>query len=390
MNRENFIINCCTGCGLCHSTMSTTIKYDEKGFIIPQIDSNTQYEKICPVFYYMNKNKDFKLWGNYIDVYEGYSTDEYIRYSASSGGALTALSMYLLESGTVNGIIHTGISKENPIKTVTYVSRSREEVISHMGSRYSISAPLMDIVSLLRPDEKYAFIGKPCDITALKQYCRNIKDLGNTIVFTMSFFCAGMPSNRANKELLASLGCDISNLSSLQYRGNGWPGYTTAVDKNGRQYKMTYQKAWGSYLGRDIKKICRYCMDGIGESADIACADFWYLDKNDNPDFSEHNGRNIIFARNDKANLVLQSAAKLGFLNIANRNDIMNHFEMYQPNHFTRRVTMKYQLLALKIFGRFAPKYSRRYLNQANKFSNIKINYKIFIGTIKRILQGKL
>lgn len=390
MKREDFIINSCTGCGLCHSMMNTYLKEDDKGFLTPQINSNIKFEKLCPAFYYMEAGKNFKLWGDYVNVYKGYSTDTYIRYSASSGGALTALSLYLLDSGVVNGIIQTGVSEENPVKTVTYVSRSREEVLSHMGSRYSISSPLIDIASLLRPGEKYVFIGKPCDVTALKQYCRNFHDLGNAIIFTMSFYCAGMPSNTANEEMIKALGCDLDNLNSIQYRGNGWPGFATAIDKHGVQHKMSYQKAWGSFLGRDIKKICRYCMDGIGESADIACADFWHLDQNGRPDFSEHNGRNIIFARNEKADQIIQKAAKSGLIYVEKCNDVMNHFEQYQPNHFTRRVTMKYQLLALKMFGRFAPRYNQQFLNQANKFSNTRLNYKIFSGTIKRILQGKL
>ena len=48
-------------------------------------------------------------------------------------------------------------------------------------------------------------------------------------------------------------------------------------------------------------------MDGTGELADIVCADFWQLDNNNHPDFSEHEGRNIIIARNELGKQLLDA-----------------------------------------------------------------------------------
>ena len=92
------------------------------------------------------------------------------------------------------------------------------------------------------------------------------------------------------------MGCD-GKIKSLRYRGDGWPGYATATQYDGKVFKMDYNTSWGQILGRDIMKMCRFCLDGIGEMADISCCDAWYLTNDNKPDFSEADGRNAVFCR---------------------------------------------------------------------------------------------
>lgn len=389
MRKEQYIKSCCTGCGLCHSVNGAKMIRDEKGFMRPQNIRGGVLETLCPTYLYMNGDHSFSIWGKYISVFEGFSTDENIRYKASSGGALTAISIYLLESGIVDGIIHTGVSDTDPMGTQTYVSMSTDDIITHMGSRYSVSSPLMDFLQIIQPGKNYAFVGKPCDVAALKRYMDSNPEIANQIKLTLSFFCAGVPSASVNEELLEKMGGQKNTLKSFQYRGNGWPGYTTALDIDGTEHKMSYQEAWGKYLGRDVNKICRYCMDGIGEFADVVCADLWYL-KDGIPDFSEHQGRNIIFCRSEEGFKTIQEANQAGYLTISDCSDIMPEFNKYQPYQFSRRVTMKSRLQALKLFFRFAPRYDKKLLNEANAYSTHNMNWNIFKGTVKRILQGKL
>lgn len=380
----------CIGCGLCHSMYGTELKKNEDGYMIPT-SNLSDLASLCPNAFY-ERQENFELWGKWENVYAGYSTDPQIRYAASSGGVLTALSIYFIENHVVDGIIHTGVDLLKPQSTQTFVSRTKEDVLSHMGSRYCVSSPLYDVLDILGKDstKKYAFIGRPCDVTALKIGMNTNDQLKSQIVFTMSFFCAGIPSDTINKELLQVLGCPEDELKSFQYRGNGWPGYTTAVDKQGKKYQISYQKAWGDYLGRHVKKICRYCMDGIGEVADISAADLWYLDEHKKPDFSEHDGRNILFARTPEADAYLRDVAQKGYLELEDFITQMDDFYLYQPHQFMRRTTMKYRLLPLRFFGKYAPKYSRKRLNEASTYATKAQNWSTLKGTIKRILQGKV
>ena len=214
--------------------------------------------------------------------------------------------------------------------------------------------------------------------------------IANQVIITLAFFCAGVPSRYANEELLHKMGSNKEQLKSFQYRGNGWPGFATAIDLDGLEHRMSYQDAWGKYLGRDVNRICRYCMDGIGEFADVACADLWYLDNEGNPDFSEHDGRSIIFCRNSVGLSVVQDATRKKYLHVEDCSHLIPVFMNYQPYHYSRRITMKYKLIALGLFRHFAPKYNKSILNQASAYSNNKLNWSVFKGTVKRIIQGKL
>ena len=55
-------------------------------------------------------------------------------------------------------------------------------------------------------NKKYAFIGKPCDVTVLKNFQKLNPIIAEVIPITMSFFCAGLPSIDAQKKLLEEMG----------------------------------------------------------------------------------------------------------------------------------------------------------------------------------------
>ncbi len=82
-------------------------------------------------------------------------------------------------------------------------------------------------------------------------------------------------------------------------------------------------------------------MDGTGELADIVCADFWQLDNNNHPDFSEHEGRNIIIARNELGKQLLDATVKSGRINIEEdfTTKIDSEFYLYQPAQLKRKGT---------------------------------------------------
>lgn len=89
------------------------------------------------------------IWGRKKSVYLGWAKDPVIREKASSGGIITAVCCYLLESGLVDAVIHTKASGKIPYATETVVSVTVEDVLACMGSRYSVSAPLKIFCRLL-------------------------------------------------------------------------------------------------------------------------------------------------------------------------------------------------------------------------------------------------
>ena len=383
----------CIGCGLCHSELHTEMQTDSKGFLKPVFKMTEEEEaflqKVCPsTGCQIDYLESSSIWGRKMGVYAGFSADPQIREKASSGGMLTALAIFLLESHKVDAIVQVRKTESDPTETECCICQTTEEVKLCCGSRYAISSPWLNLSSQIQPDKTYAAIGKPCDIAALRNLRENCGKYEN-ILYLLSFFCAGLPSADANNRLLSSLGCPKDSCVDLTYRGNGWPGKATAVDRNGNLYRMDYAAAWGGILGRDIHPYCRVCIDGIGEAADLSCGDGWYISPEGKVDFSEREGRNVVFSRTKTGEALLQEAAAAGAV-VLHPWESLSDLEIIQNYQFTRRSTMWEKIIAYKLFLRKTPRYPGKIMTMYGKHGSFKVKFRVFAGTAKRILKKKL
>ena len=155
-------------------------------------------------------------------------------------------------------------------------------------------------------------------------------------------------------------------------------------------YQMDYNTSWGTILGRDIMKGCRFCLDGIGEMADISCGDAWYLTADGKPDFRENKGRNIVFARTEKGYEILESAKLHGAVVLQETDEKEAHLNQIQKYQYERKATMGAKILAVRLAFHPAPKYSLRMLVQWKNNVSSKKRWQIFRGTLKRVIQGKI
>lgn len=380
----------CVGCGLCQSMKKGCVEEDKKGFYHP-VDGDEQWMKRICVAYGAHQNylDSSDVWGKHIKVNYGWSLDNKIRKNASSGGVITSLCCYLLEYKKVDAIIHVCENKLSPTETETCISESIEEICERAGSRYSISSPL-NIIGKLDSSKVYAFVGKPCDVDILRNYARLNPNIDRMIPYMISFFCMGVPSKTAQSKLLRALNCPSNDCVSLRYRGDGWPGYATAVDSTGKRYKMDYDSSWGNILGRDLMPMCRWCLNGLGESADISMGDAWYLDSMNKPIFAENEGRNVIFSRTEKGLEILKEAVEKNYIHVDEECNYKNDLKYMQYAQYDRRVTMLSRIVALKMLFVTAPKYKVVRLVGYAKEGSIKKQYSSFKGTVKRVLLKKL
>ena len=390
MDIIRFCSEYCVGCGICKSERNIEMMENKKGYLHPVFQGNEDVflQSVCPIMEsYSDGEREDLVWGKIKGAFAAHAADAKIRKTASSGGVLTALALFLLETKKVDGILQVCVDPEHPTETICRVSRTREQILECCGSRYSISSPWLNLSDQIEEGMRYAAIGKPCDIMALRRLKENEK-LYDEILYLLSFFCAGLPSKDANQQLLMQLDCKMEDCASLCYRGNGWPGYATAIDRDGGIHTMEYSKAWGGILGRDVHPYCRLCFDGIGEAADIVCGDGWYI-KDGEPDFSEGEGRNIVFARNMSGLKLMQEAETAGYLQME-KWQALSDLQIIQKYQYTRKTTMRAKLLGYRICGRTVPFYSRSLLRKLSKQANGKQKMKIFLGTVRRIVQKKI
>ena len=139
----------CLGCGLCSSDVGNDklqMVEQEDGFLIPvpqkgfdgEISSLDRYcpgTTICQNRPLHSNNEN--MYGPLLDIKVAYANDPTIRFRGSSGGCLTAILCALIEQKKVDGVLQAGPSKEDPTKTESYFSKSVEEIITNVGSRYA-------------------------------------------------------------------------------------------------------------------------------------------------------------------------------------------------------------------------------------------------------------
>src|SRR6056297_2092866 len=100
----------CAGCGLCEAFGNKMI-IDHNGYLRPgditfkNKNDESIIESVCPGYltYVKKTNENISyhrdsVWGDYIKIYKAYSSDSEIRYKGSSGGVITSLLKYALES----------------------------------------------------------------------------------------------------------------------------------------------------------------------------------------------------------------------------------------------------------------------------------------------------
>lgn len=249
------------------------------------------------------------VWGPVVAARLGWSTDPELRQNASSGGGLSGLLVHLLTSGEIDYVVQTAVAPNSPVRNALAISTGRDDVFHAAGSRYAPSSPLENIAECLEQPGRFAFVGKPCDVAGLRQLARIDPRVNEKVAYMLAFMCAGVPSYRGTSALLKAMGVtDESEVVSFRFRGDGWPGYATAELADGTRFSMDYENSWGGILNRHLQFRCKICPDGIGEFADIVCADGWHYDEAGNPLFGEQDGRSIVLSRTAKGEALLGRA----------------------------------------------------------------------------------
>lgn len=328
------------------------------------------------------------LWGPVLSVETGYAVDPAIRYVGSSGGVLTGLLAYLLETEAIDFVVHTGMDPARPLGNATKVSRTRADVLAGAGSRYAPSSPLADLDDHLAKGRPFAFVGKPCDIATLRRMAKRDARIDRLVPYKLAFFCAGVPSLKGAQEVLRVLGVAEEEVIQFAYRGQGWPGLTRATRRDGSEETMDYNSSWGGVLHRHLQFRCKICPDGSGEFADVVCADAWY-GKDGFPDFTERDGRSLIVARTTEGRALLESAYRAGA--IASEPLSINEIRYMQPYQVNRKRGMLARLTGLAFNPtRPRPRYRGLALTELMLRSNPIFLARTLAGTVRRLRKTDL
>jgi coenzyme F420 hydrogenase subunit beta len=386
----------CIGCGACayaskgHARM---VHVESEGFRpvfdAPDAAASPQLLQICPGAR-VNGNLEIgqlpKIapadheFGPVLEIWEGWATDPEVRFKASSGGLLSALSLYCLERGGFDGVIHAGMDPATPWMNKNFVSRDRAAVLSRTGSRYAPSAPVAALSDV--GDGKHVFIGKPCDAAAVCELRRSDAEVSRKVNLVLTFFCAGTPSTRGTLDLMNGLERSTDPVEEVHYRGAGWPGDFRVIAESGvEKQRLSYHESWGRLTSyRPLR--CNLCPDGLGRVADIACGDAW-----DKYEQNGDAGRSLVLVRSESGRSVLADARRLGYVTLqrVGPDRVLNA----QSNLLARRKALFGRLLALRVMGAPIPRFEGFSLFRGWRQLSAKEQARTVLGTLRRIARRR-
>lgn len=389
----------CSGCGGCAlvAPEKVTMSVTGHGFLRPRQNAplsaaqSRAIAAICPGLGQSvdaGGRPDDPLWGPYLEMRTGWSTDPALRHQASSGGALSALLVELVHSGTVDGVVQIAADPDRPEGNVTVLSRTADEIREASGSRYAPSSPLAGLNAYLDGNERLAFVGKPCDVAALRALEHSDPRIAAVFPVKVSFFCAGVPSLKGAEAVLEALGAKPDKVDAFRYRGMGWPGMATATLKDGQTRSMTYQDSWGGILSAVVQHRCKVCADGTGVAADIACADAWAADDQGYPVFDDQPGISLIVARTETGRALLAAAEASGRLETQAFDPA--GLAGIQPGQRGRRQVLVARLAGLMLLARPRPRYRGLLVRAAARGVPVRLLLRNMLGMVRRGLQGRI
>lgn len=257
----------CTDCGLCASTCPG-------GILSAQLLQKATF--------------DTEEWpndylGHYRSAFAAHSRDEKVRHGGGSGGVVTELLLYLLESKKIDGAIVTGMDADHPTRAKSYIAETPEQIFAARQSKY-IVYPSNDVFRLIQKDKRrFAYVGLPCQIQGLRKWMWKKPLVGERIPYVIGLFCLTTFEAPIIQELNALKGDPDKSLQDFRFREGVWPGTICAFYKDGSVKKLHYSNFKDgaiNYLTQLYAPYrCQMCTDGTAEFADISVADAWMRKK---------------------------------------------------------------------------------------------------------------
>ncbi|OOQ57097.1 Coenzyme F420 hydrogenase/dehydrogenase, beta subunit C-terminal domain [Mucilaginibacter pedocola] len=386
----------CLGCGFCEGICgksTVAMELQSNGFLRPVVKAPVKKEdeatikEICPGLNIKNDllfDDNQRIWGKVEKLYQGFSTDSETRQKGSSGGMVSGIAIYMLQNKLVDAVLQVGGDANDYERNSLRISRTREDVLACASSRYAPALIFNKILDILNGSEDvFCFIGKPCDISGLKNFLAKYPQYKHRFKLTISIMCAGMPSFEGTKAIIDEFKAETP-VKDLVYRGNGWPGYFSFIDKTQKKFQMTYNDSWGKRLGRHVHLRCKLCPDGIGLQADIAIGDAWET-ADGYPDFTEREGNSLIIARTTAATDILTQLESTGS---AVYNDLKEQtIAVMQPFQFRRRQKVGVRTMAFTLVKRRRLNYQNLGLLVNTRKLPLRTIAGEFWGMFKRLIK---
>jgi coenzyme F420 hydrogenase subunit beta len=258
------------------------------------------------------QGSDFHRYlGAYKNIYIGHTTDQKVRLNSASGGIISAVSIYLLETGKVDGVICLRMSKDQPWLSEPFIATTKEDILDAAQSKYTISSVNEILAETAGFAGNLAYVGLPGQVQSI----RKLQQINHPSVQNIKYILGPFYGNTLHfssvKSFLKSYGVkDHTQIKRLYFRHGEWPGNMRVELNDGKVIEL--KKFHANYLiPFHILKNSLLCSDLSNEFTDISGGDAWA------PVYEERGkGFSMVISRSERGQHILDEMAGAKLLHL--------------------------------------------------------------------------
>lgn len=245
-NEKPFLVKTCKACGICAQ-------------VCPQYKlTMSKIEK----YVFGRKRRVNEVFGIYRRLAIAKAVDNKIHEICQNGGVVTALLLFGLKKGIIDGAIVTKKEHERPFYPYPTLATKAEEILQSAGTKYFYSPNILALTNIVKQKKKnVAFVGTPCQICAIRKMqilgLKNVAPLKLLIGLACSecFEYKGL----MEKLIHGKMGIDLNHVKKISVEGK----MMITVDSETLSIPLAEAK-------QHARKTCVFCEDFSSELADIS------------------------------------------------------------------------------------------------------------------------
>lgn len=217
--------------------------------------------------------------GVYRSLGQGYAVDKTVRRAGASGGLVSALIQYALDSGLVDGALLAGFDEQAPYYTKPYLVTSSHRVVEFAQSKYAMVSTNELLGDVVRSGiQRLAVVGCPCHIHGIRklQMFKLRPDITKTVAIIIGLYCGTQFYFEGTRHILVEE-CGmkgVDEVRSLKYRGGDWPGHFIVETRDGRRVEVHRHDYLDHILVPGYRRDrCMMCLDWSSEISDLSVGD---------------------------------------------------------------------------------------------------------------------
>ncbi|MFH1087315.1 MAG: Coenzyme F420 hydrogenase/dehydrogenase, beta subunit C-terminal domain [Chloroflexota bacterium] len=252
------------------------------------------------------------ILGMFRTCYQSHALDGEVRAMAASGGSVSALLAYALDSGRIDAAPMAAADGAIPWRLNPRLARTRSEVLGGCGTK-SVVVPVNAALREVERGESVGCVGLACHVHGLRKLQHRFPEhrLAKKLAFVIGIFCGlNGPYRRIEYYLREKYDIGLDDIQSLKYRAGRDPFATVVSTKSGETLNLQWYAADMRLL---VRERCALCLDWAADIADVSLGDFWGLSASGS---EPERGTNTMLVRTGVGEELVNGAVESGYLKL--------------------------------------------------------------------------